>query len=170
MPFDVFIEAFMERERTGEDAAWTGYLAQYGLLDDVPSLNDDLKPPLIFTRSGRGDEWRTNLWIGTEGTFTPIHRDPYHNLFCQVVGIKQISVFPPSASAQLYLSPSHLQRNTSVIPCPNPDPEAYPLFYSALKDSWQVTVQPGEILFIPRGFYHSVQSLSKSISVNSWFL
>jgi hypothetical protein len=35
MPYDVFIEVFMEREHTGEDAEWTGYLAQYSLLDNV---------------------------------------------------------------------------------------------------------------------------------------
>jgi hypothetical protein len=49
----------------------------------APSLKKDVLPPLEYAKAGRGDAWRTNVWIGTAGTFTPIHKDPYHNLFCQ---------------------------------------------------------------------------------------
>lgn len=87
-----------------------------------------------------------------------------------VVGTKHIRVFPPSSSEDLYISTDPLQRNTSLIPSPEPDPARFPRFHSALEKSWEVAIHPGEVLFIPRGFYHSVQSLTKSVSVNSWFL
>jgi hypothetical protein len=84
--------------------------------------------------------------------------------------MKYVRIFPPSASEDLYLSTDPLQRNTSLMPSPNPDLSRFPRFSSALADSWEVTVNAGEVLFIPRGFFHSVQSLTKSVSVNSWFM
>lgn len=112
MPYEVFLDAFLISPLPGEPSGegssgsrWVGYLAQYPLLDEVrlfrlsevkrsldlpskiPSLRADLSPSLPFLRSGRGDEWPTNMWIGTAGTFTPLHKDPYHNLFFQSMSL-----------------------------------------------------------------------------------
>jgi hypothetical protein len=90
--------------------------------------------------------------------------------FTTVIGQKRVSIYPPTASEDLYISTDPLQRNTSLIPSPTPDLRRFPRFEKAEANSWKVDVQPGEVLFIPRGFFHSVQSLTKSVSVNSWFL
>jgi hypothetical protein len=132
-----------------------------------------------------------------------VHRDPYHNLFCQstlfalssptsipastfaptlwdrnqadevgraVVGEKHVRVFPPNAADDLYISTDPLQRNTSLITTSAPDLKRFPRYEQALQDSWEATVGPGDVLFLPKGLFHSVRSLSKSVSVNEWFL
>ncbi|EJD54548.1 Clavaminate synthase-like protein [Auricularia subglabra TFB-10046 SS5] len=170
MPYDDFIQMFMLREPRDDGQRFVAFLAQYTLLDDIPALQDDLNPPLQYALAGRGDQWRTNVWIGTAGTWTPLHRDPYHNLFCQIAGQKHVRFFPPSCAEQLYLLTDPFHKNTSSITSPSPDRSQFPRYYHALKDSWEVTVSPGDTLFLPKGYYHSVEGLSKSVSVNSWFL
>jgi hypothetical protein len=87
-----------------------------------------------------------------------------------VVGHKHVSIYPPSASEDLYISTDPLQRNTSLLPSPTPDPRRFPRFARAEAVAWEADVRAGEVLFIPRGFFHSVRSLTRSVSVNSWFL
>ena len=38
-----------------------------------------------------------------------------------------------------------------------------------LFDDLQCYVSPGEVLFIPKEYYHDVKSLTNSISLNFWF-
>ena len=33
---------------------------------------------------------------------------------------------------------------------------------------WQVTLDPGDVLFVPKKWWHYVQSLDTSISINTW--
>ena len=44
----------------------------------------------------------TNAWFGPEGTVSPLHHDPYHNLFAQVVGQKYWKLFDYSETPFLY--------------------------------------------------------------------
>ncbi|EPQ27742.1 uncharacterized protein PFL1_04879 [Pseudozyma flocculosa PF-1] len=163
------------------DPGVVGYMAQYDLLSLSPSLSSDA-PPLPHTRAGpRGDreQWRSNLWIGPGCTFTPIHRDPYHNLFVQIVGRKRIHVFPPSAHSSLYLFKEGPQQNTSVIHSERPlrtdgaddMHRLFPLVEKALGATHTavVDVGPGDAVFIPQGWFHCVASLETSVSVNWWF-
>lgn len=165
------------------EARLVGYMAQHDLLAESPSLSADA-PGLPHTKAGpRGDreQWRSNVWIGPRGTFTPIHRDPYENLFVQVVGSKRVHLFPPSASSHLYLGASTgagTQKNTSAIPTEDPLISGsellhqYPDISKAIQTEGSASAQldPGDVLYIPRGWFHCVQSLSTSASVNWWFL
>ena len=45
------------------------------------------------------------------------------------------------------------------------DAARFPLFAKAKE--YRVVIQPGEMLFIPRGWWHHVRSLDKSISVSN---
>jgi lysine-specific demethylase 8 len=102
----LFLDAFLlDRVPTGNSSMdIVGFLAQYDLFEKViaatkrlersplliaitmqiPELNQQA-PCLDLAVSGgpKGQFWRRNVWIGPSGTFSPIHRDPYHNLYCQ---------------------------------------------------------------------------------------
>lgn len=161
----------------GQQQQLVGYLAQFDLLSKAPSLAAEA-PGLPHTKAGpKGtqEQWRSNVWIGPAGTYTPLHRDPYENLFAQVVGRKRIHLFAPELAPYLYVNKSGPQRNTSAIASeqdllhPTQD---RPLLSTALasEDAFSAELGPGDVLYIPQGWYHCVQSLSTSASVNFWYL
>ena len=49
------------------------YLAQHTLFEQLPSLCDDFQVPECL----RGKVTRTNAWIGSQNTVTPLHFDSY---------------------------------------------------------------------------------------------
>ncbi|NBW99863.1 hypothetical protein EBR03_09875 [bacterium] len=49
-------------------------------------------------------------------------------------------------------------RRHSLIPCEHPDPSRYPLYRSARRA--EIILNEGDALFIPRGWFHFVFSLS----------
>ncbi|TKY88486.1 hypothetical protein EX895_002474 [Sporisorium graminicola] len=180
MPFSLFLDAFIQRKipwSSGEEQQPVGYLAQFDMLAKTPSLADEA-PSLPHTRAGpKGaqEQWRSNVWIGPAGTYTPLHRDPYENMFAQVVGRKRVHLFAPELAPFLYINKSGVQRNTSAIAseqellAPSPD---RPLLSKALasETAFVTELKPGDVLYIPQSWYHCVQSLSTSASVNFWYL
>lgn len=179
----MFLDAFIQHkipwqsEEGGEQQSPIGYLAQFDLLSKSPSLAAEA-PGLPHTTAGpKGakEQWRSNVWIGPAGTYTPIHRDPYENLFAQVVGRKRIHLFAPHLAPHLYINKSGPQQNTSTISSEhellNPAQDR-PLLSAALasEDAFVTELGPGDVLYIPQGWYHCVQSLSTSASVNFWYL
>ena len=96
-------------------------------------------------------------------------------MFAQVVGRKRIHLFAPELAPYLYINQSGQQRNTSAIPSEhellNPT-EDRPLLSKALasEHAFVAELGPGDVLYIPQGWYHCVQSLSISASVNFWYL
>ena len=57
-------------------------MAQRNLFDLVPQLHDGVRPPPFAAARERLHQ--LNTWLGPAGTITPLHRDPYQNLLCQV--------------------------------------------------------------------------------------
>lgn len=124
---------------------------------------------------GTNEQWRSNTWIGPPATYTPLHRDPYENIFAQVVGRKRIHLFAPHLAPYLYINQTAPQRNTSTIASEHDllhPAHDRPLLSTALasEDAFVTELGPGDVLYIPKGWYHCVQSLSISASVNFWYL
>jgi len=145
------------------------YLAQHALFEQLPSLKDDFTPPR-FCRLGVLR--RTNAWLGTRDTVTPLHYDSYHNIFVQVGGVKVVKLIDPTSCHvdSLYVVGDkkglHAQGNVSEVDVENPDYVRFPLFRKV--NVLECVVYPGDILFIPKGWWHHVRSLSTSFSVNFW--
>lgn len=153
------------------------YLAQHTLLDQIPSLIDDVDIPLYA-----GDQvGSVNAWFGTAGTVTRAHFDSYENCFVQVVGYKYVRMYPPSASAKLYPyakarssadaasggDATTSQGNISAVDVENPDLSLHPLAADA--EYVDTVVGPGDLLYMPAGWWHYVRSLTPSFSLNFWF-
>ncbi|KAF9228721.1 Clavaminate synthase-like protein [Gyrodon lividus] len=135
-----------------------------------------------------------NAWLGPKGTISPAHTDPFFNCYVQVVGRKTVWLAPPNIAACMYpydRSPtgtdkSHnpaanntnpLLSNTSRVDVFPGTPQAieasqmaFPLFWKAVPDkALCVTLNPGDLLFFPPGWWHAMRSEDVSFSVSMWF-
>lgn len=100
-----------------------------------------------------------SLWIGPRGTITPLHFDMINNLFCQIMGRKRVRMVPSWSMPWVY-NDYHVY---SDVDAANPDLSAHPLFENATVYDFEI--KPGEILFIPIGWWHHLESLDITISL-----
>ncbi len=136
----------------GNDAYITAYNSAANQSAFAP-LADDL---------GQIDAYLTGapgmLWIGGEGAFTPLHFDLTNNLLAQVTGTKRVILIPPSQTGRL----AHRRHVFSDVHDVT-DPAriaAHPQARDVLR--YEVMLTPGDLLFIPIGWWHQVRSESFS--------
>jgi hypothetical protein len=106
------------------------------------------------------------FWLGPAGTVTPLHCDYDDNIFAQAWGEKRITLVPPHHEDFLYVREANPVLVGSPFDPESPDFERFPLARQALPV--ECIVEPGEMLYVPAGWYHQVRSLSFSLSVNRW--
>ncbi|RYH19434.1 cupin-like domain-containing protein [archaeon] len=143
------------------------YLAQNDLLC-IPRLVDDIVTPSIC-KTGKGHLYSSQLWLnGIKGATSPCHQDPFNNILIQIYGHKRVLLFSPKDSSNLYPALDTLQKNTSRVDFDNIDYDRNPL----LKDAtgFEAVLSPGDGIFVPFKWWHFCKSLSKSCSVNFWWL
>ena len=122
-----------------------------GLLEDIETFPEYL--------NGKTAE-NIRLWFGPAGAVTQLHCDSTNVLMAQIYGRKRIKLIP---SNQLQLVYS-VRGAYSQVDCENPDYEKYPLFKEAT--IIDLLLEPGEVLFIPVGWWHHVRSLDISLSLS----
>jgi hypothetical protein len=99
------------------------------------------------------------LFISGRGAKTRLHRDPWTSeaLLCQFYGEKRIILYSPDQEV-------YLVKGKNFVNIEDPDQEEFPLFPNA-KPTFEDVLRPGEILFIPGGWFHDVTSITDSISI-----
>jgi ribosomal protein L16 Arg81 hydroxylase len=100
------------------------------------------------------------FWFGPPGTVTPLHHDTMNLLFNQIYGHKRFVLFSPLDSHCLY---NDIGVFSEVDP-KAPDLERQPRFARARR--YELTIGPGESLYIPIGWWHHVEAFSVSISLS----
>lgn len=193
MPFRQFLHDYLLPDEPDE----IGYLGQHNVFHQIPALLRDIQtpdycfsaPPEETPASRLGlapappvDEPQKNVWLGPKGTRTPLHTDPYHNIFCQVFGYKYARLYPPHASESVYprgVDENGInESNTSQIEIrlnrelsdnvEVQEAERFPAF--ATQNEYQeCIVGPGQCLYIPAGWWHYIESLTTSCSVSFWW-
>lgn len=111
-----------------------------------------------------------NLWFGQGGNITALHYDTIENFHAQIYGRKQFRLFPPEDTAYLYPHSARTggRLNFSQIHDLDQDLlESFPLFYKARASL--AVLEPGDILYLPPGWWHEVRTLELGISLNFWF-
>lgn len=148
-----------------QDDKHVGYLAQHALFDQIEELQHDILEPDYCSL---GELQSINAWFGPSRTVSPLHTDPHENLLAQVVGCKYVRLYSPDYSAHVYPRATGLLTNTSeIINVFTVDDAQYPLFNQA--QYVECELKPGEMLYIPKGWWHYVESLQTSFSVSFWF-
>lgn len=106
------------------------------------------------------------FWIGPARTVTPLHCDYDDNIFAQLWGSKRIFLAPPHHDVFLYTREANPLLFGSPFDPEAPDFEAFPLARQAALV--EIVVEPGDMLYVPAGWYHQVRALSFSLSSNRW--
>lgn len=127
-------------------------LRELNALCHWPSWFDKMGPP--------------RFWIGPARTVTPLHCDYDDNIFAQVWGRKRIFLVPPHHDEFLYVREANPMLFGSPFDPEAPDYDRFPLARQAAPV--EVIMEPGELLYVPAGWYHQVRALSFSLSVNRW--
>jgi peptidyl-lysine (3S)-dioxygenase / protease len=165
-----------------------------GLLSDVP---DSI--PFARIALQRAPE-AINFWLGNAFSTTALHKDPYENLYVSVLGQKHFVLLPPVAAACVNeqdlpaatyvmedageesrkthkwpLLAAKLDEPTTSVPFAtwDPDePEIRKTAFSGLCVPLKVTLNPGDVLYLPALWYHKVsQSCNEEgicCAVNYW--
>ncbi|CAL9170948.1 lysine-specific demethylase JMJ30-like isoform X1 [Musa acuminata AAA Group] len=157
---------FLERVHSNNCPSNLTYLAQHPLFDQIQELRDDIMIP-DYCFAGGGELRSLNAWFGPLGTVTPLHQDPHHNLFAQVIGRKYIRLYPASASESLYPHTESMLSNSSQVDLDNIDFTEFPKVENL--DFFDCVLEEGEMLYIPPKWWHYVRSLSTSFSVSFWW-
>ena len=127
-------------------------------------LQDIILPSFIsFARL-----WEINLWVGCYSNRSNLHFDPEENLLVPIKGAKKVILINRSETGSLYqnLDGNILESKADVF---NIDRKVFPKI-DKIK-FYQTTVEPGEALYIPSGWWHAVESsIDVNISVNIWWL
>ena len=152
------------------------YMYRLFLHEHLPEVLPDLAPqsaysfprryasPMMPARWRRPDGYQKLLFGGVGGRFPVTHfdADNAHATVTEIYGDKEFILFPPGDSPFMYASP--LQPNFSLVKDPlNPDLVGFPLFAKATR--YRTVLRPGDMVFVPCGWWHTARALSMSISV-----
>ncbi|TEY40887.1 hypothetical protein BOTCAL_0415g00070 [Botryotinia calthae] len=173
-PFSLFLSA------TDPACSLPLYIAQAQIADLPTELQRDLPTPKVVKEAGKGDIYDANIWMGISTSYTPFHKDPNPNLFIQLVSKKRVRLFPPAVGVGIY---HHVQQSigASGIASMRGEEMMEGPERSFLEDrvwgerviyqGFEVELGPGDALFIPKGWWHSIRSSESGInaSVNWWF-
>lgn len=110
-----------------------------------------------------------SIWWGPPGHREPLHMDITDGTLFQIHGEKTVTLFPDHAWKYLYPFElgSAMSWSFSKVHLPNPDFERYPLLENALRERIDVTLRPGDMLFIPTTWAHEVTGSSEGDHVLS---
>ncbi|XP_066594097.1 HSPB1-associated protein 1 homolog isoform X2 [Prorops nasuta] len=137
-------------------------------LKDKPEILSSLNWHM-FGLDKKGED--STIWIGNKGAHTNCHQDSYGcNLVAQIHGRKQWLLFPPNSNNEI--KPIRVPYEESTIYssynffCPTEDEET--VLINKIENPRSVTLEAGDALLIPKGWWHYVESLDLSVSVNVW--
>jgi hypothetical protein len=165
-----YINTAFAPDRAMQDMSMAAYLDLAERTEGLPpylgnlelrELNSMCHWPTWFDKMGP-----PRFWIGPAGTVTPLHCDYDDNIFAQIWGSKRIFLSPPHHDEFLYPREANAILFGSPFDPEAPDYEQFPLARQAAMI--EVIVHPGDMLYVPAGWYHQVRALTFSLSSNRW--
>ncbi|MEQ9641753.1 MAG: TIGR02466 family protein [Alphaproteobacteria bacterium] len=106
----------------------------------------------------------TNIWFNAGGAKSVLHLDEYENLFCVVAGRKRVLLANSRDQHALGIAGTAGYADLDLFDetCERPA-------QARDVDIIDVTLGPGDVLYIPQYWPHQVLSIERSIAVNFWW-
>lgn len=140
----------------------THHRVRADLARDLPALAGDLgELPYLRGVMAREDF----LWVTPAGATTAIHWDSPENLFAHFVGEKRFVLAPPDDARHLYPFPF-------LSACPQFSRAEFgdARFVELGRARWSAcTLRPGDVLYIPSGWWHFASSVDLTVSASLWW-
>ena len=155
--------AFIDRVTApgaGNDVYMTAYNAARNASALAPLVADLGSLDSILTPTGGALDGMP--WIGAAGSFTPLHHDLTNNLIVQVVGRKRLRLAPPSETGKL-ANDRHVYSAVRDLDDPKLDVERF--LRLGETRIYDVLLEPGEMIFVPVGWWHQVRALDFSVTL-----
>lgn len=153
-------------EESGQQQQQLLYLKDYKFVAVHPDY-EAYKWPVYFQ-----DDWLNGytrnaykfLYLGPKGTSTRLHADVLrsYSWSTNVCGIKRWYLVPPQYTHLLYDVFS--QQLASDLHCD--DTVMFPGLAKARKRALEIIQKPGETIFVPSGWHHTVENLAPTLSIN----
>lgn len=113
-----------------------------------------------------------SIWFGNRCLIAP-HFDFPDNLALVVGGRRKFRLYPPDQVDNLYIGPFDITPSgqpISLVDVRSPDYERFPNYKLAQDSCLEFVLEPGDALFIPSMWWHSVESLDDfNVLVNYWW-
>ncbi|RYP02640.1 hypothetical protein DL764_005685 [Monosporascus ibericus] len=198
-PFEDFLAYLRKQELDpsfrGDEEVRYAQTQNDNLRHEYVSLFSEVQKSVAFARVALDKEPDAiNMWIGNSYSTTALHKDNYENVYVQVAGRKHFTLLPPLCQPcvnERELAPAsyvrdgdggtgelRLRREEGGDPVPfaiwDPElPGRRSTEYSHLARPLEVTLDPGDMLYLPAMWYHKVsQSCSEDgicVAVNYWY-
>lgn len=144
-----------------------------GLLSDIAPIPQYSTPNWLDTRF-RPRKMQTilgravipDVFIGGAGKSFPfLHYDKLnsHAYLNQIYGTKLYTLYAPDQTPYIYRNPE-IPNQSMVKDIENPDLERFPLFAKAR--AIQAVLEPGSLIFIPAGWWHTAKNLEPAITIS----
>lgn len=106
------------------------------------------------------------MWMQSKKTQSWMHQDQFENLYIQIQGQKRILLAAPQESSNLYYNMRHPYY--CEVDIFDIDQKLFP---NSLKAKvYDITLNPGDMLFIPVFWFHAVESQGNfNLTLNWWF-
>ena len=156
------------------------YAAKLPLAEALPEVDDDLKAILRKAQDRGAPEVVDRLascfgaphpkgahaYLAPDGAATGTHLDPSENLLVVLRGAKRLRLFPHRCARNL--DPANAPVFTVAGLEPHPFSDAFLRDPGLRGDCLDVTVEAGDLLYIPAGWWHAVLSVGASTILNFW--
>ncbi|KAH8311531.1 hypothetical protein KR044_006706 [Drosophila immigrans] len=167
MPMQQFLDEYSPKGDDNKKSKFEWAAFQYKRTDELPP---SCWQGIDFKRFGFAEHQNDySLWLGSKHANTPCHYDTYGiNIVVQVYGSKSWLLFPPETPLQSTRIP---YEESSVYCLENfyaPAPSKLSHYEQFQAQAYHCVLHPGDVLIVPRHWWHYVEAEETSLSVNYW--
>jgi len=162
------------REFLEDDRYWTDPSTWNRIVSNIRNSPADVNAVLGFDAGElfdyRGAWNAANLWVSHRGVFTKNHWDELENFNIALEGRKRFVLAPPGYRG--YYPRSVLRGygdKSHVVDLDDVDLARFPKAGARLAERREFILEPGQMLYLPLGWWHQAESLADvNINVNFW--